>query len=819
MLALLLAAAPVCAVAAPPHSDYDGDGSSDVFWRNTSTGTNALWRSGDKDAYRVVARVADPAWHVAGQGDFDGDGRSDLLWRQQVTGRNAIWTSADFRAPRAVAAVADPRWTVAGVGDFDGDGRADIFWRNSVTGSDVVWRSALSSTPLAVTRVTNMAWIAAAIGDFDGDGRSDVLWRNTTTGANVIWRAADSRNAQAVASVPDPAWRIVGVGDFNGDGRTDVFWRNATTGADTIWNSANAATWRPVTAVTNPDWQVAATGDYNGDGTADLFWRNARTGADAIWNSASSAMQRTTAAVTDQVWSPVPREGQVPGAADPAYLASAGSPFVAGCDGPGATGTAYVNAEVEPTFAVSPLDPRVAIGAWQQDRWSNGSARGIVAASTRDGGATWTRRALPFSRCGGGTAGNGGDYARSTDPWITLSPNGTAYLMALSTTGGTFAVGSSNAMLVSRSLDGGRSWSAPATLIRDGANAFNDKNAITADPANASLAYAVWDRLTPDGNGPVYFTRTTNGGASWEAARAIYNPGGINQTIGNVVAVLPDGVLVDVFTQINVASDRSVSAFLAVLRSTDKGRSWSAPIRIADNLAVGTRDPRTGAAVRDSADIAQVAAAPDGTLYVVWQDARFSGGTVDGIALSRSTDGGRHWSTPVGINRARSVAAFVPSVHVRGDGTVGISYFDLRSDTTDAFSLLADYWLAYSGDAGASWRERRIAGTFDLDMAPNAGGYFLGDYQALASRGALFVPFFIRTNRNTTANRTDVFAVPAVSIAGVAAAEAYAGRPAAVASTSEAGAEFRRRVRANLEHVLEERLPSWAREAGTHGPP
>lgn len=40
--------------------------------------------------------------------------------------------------------------------------------------------------------------------------------------------------------------------------------------------------------------------------------------------------------------------------------------------------------------------------------------------------------------------------------------------------------------------------------------------------------------------GPTFFTRTTDGGASWEEARMIFDPGQENQTIGNQIAVLPD---------------------------------------------------------------------------------------------------------------------------------------------------------------------------------------------------------------------------------------------------------------------------------------
>ena len=38
---------------------------------------------------------------------------------------------------------------------------------------------------------------------------------------------------------------------------------------------------------------------------------------------------------------------------------------------------------------------------------------------------------MPFSRCSGGHAGNGGDWERATDPWVSFGPDGTAHWMAL----------------------------------------------------------------------------------------------------------------------------------------------------------------------------------------------------------------------------------------------------------------------------------------------------------------------------------------------------------------------------------------------------
>jgi hypothetical protein len=88
-----------------------------------------------------------------------------------------------------------------------------------------------------------------------------------------------------------------------------------------------------------------------------------------------------------------------------------------------------------------------------------------------------------------------------------------------------------------------------------------------------------------------------------------------------------------------------------------------------------------------------------GVVYVVWEDSRFSGGQRDGIALSRSLDGGLTWSEPVRVNADGATAAFTPAVHVRADGVIGVTYYDFRNDIDDVNSLLTDYWLATSTDA------------------------------------------------------------------------------------------------------------------------
>jgi hypothetical protein len=482
----------------------------------------------------------------------------------------------------------------------------------------------------------------------------------------------------------------------------------------------------------------------------------------------------------------------------PLTTVSGPTPFGATCSGPPQNDVLYRDAEVEPSIAVNPRNPQNLIGYWQQDRWSDGGAQGLIAAASFDGGATWTRQAPPFSVCAGGS------YARASDPWVSFAPDGSAYLIALAFTGDLFQAGSGSAVLVSRSSDGGASWSTPVSLIADGAQAFNDKEAITADPTDPHYVYAVWDRLVSNTTGPTWFARTADGGATWETARPIYDPGANSQTIGNQIVVLPDGTLVLFFTQIDYPASGGPSAHYGVMRSTDHGDTWSAPpVKLADALAIGARDPATGAPVRDGANLISVAASASGVLYAVWQDARFSGGARDGIAFAQSSDGGSTWSVPVQINAVPAVQAFTPTVRVGADGKIAVSYFDFRDDHSQTDRLATDYWLTASGD-GVHWNETRVSGPFDLRQAPrDNSGWFLGDYQALAALPGAFLAFFVRANADP-GNRTDVYVAPLSYAQARAAMPVKALRPAAPLAITP---EFAAKVAGAIQRELRESSP------------
>jgi hypothetical protein len=128
-------------------------------------------------------------------------------------------------------------------------------------------------------------------------------------------------------------------------------------------------------------------------------------------------------------------------------------------------------------------------------------------------------------------------------------------------------------------------------------------------------------------------------------------------------------------------------------RSTDGGETWSGPRTISGG-------GRSGGPYNQGADIA---VAPDGTVYVAF--AAFSRQGGDTISVVKSTDCGRHWTNPVILNTIGAGQA--PGVAMRTP-----TFAFLATDTTDSNLVYAvyqglsgdyDIYAQRSTDGGASW--------------------------------------------------------------------------------------------------------------------
>lgn len=495
---------------------------------------------------------------------------------------------------------------------------------------------------------------------------------------------------------------------------------------------------------------------------------------------------------------------------------SGSSPF-ANCQ-PTEFGTNFPNSETEPAIAVNPLDSQHMVAGWQQDRWSTGGSLGLVTALTKDGGKSWRSVVVPgISKCSGGT----GDFAydRASDLSLAISPNGTAFATILSFDVGPPRGGAGkNAVMVSRSTDGGLHWDQPTMLARnDYPSAFLIAPAITTDPRDPRYAYATWSnfydrtglesnnlvtfwRSYPDGGeiarrlwrkvlsaydkekesyfgGSAYLARTTDFGRSWETVliRNEFYPVAGTARVGTQPIVLGDGSVLVFFTYLSQGPTT-----IRFARSTDHGSTFGGPRPfeqselVAEGLKMsvtGTLTPDTMNPVRDRNPLFDVAVDPvNDNLYVVWQAQNPDGG--DNIAFTMSRDKGKSWSPPVIVNNTPRNAksplhnqAFLPSVEVV-NSWVFVSYYDFRNDRPKTKgSELVDACVVSCTPAAADCSQRQAWGnevrlttkSFDILKAPPSTGLYLGDHQDLVRQGnSLRGVFGVTTSTNKSSIMTSV---------------------------------------------------------------
>lgn len=141
-------------------ADVDGDGRADLIGRAPFYlfGQRAYlaWSGADQDVRINLSANFEPPFPtlvVQGTGDFDGDGHSDLFLRDTSDGHDVLWPGCRPDRARTLGTVRDLSWNVVATGDYDGDGRSDLFWRNRVSGDTVLWLRANSTMARYLTRV------------------------------------------------------------------------------------------------------------------------------------------------------------------------------------------------------------------------------------------------------------------------------------------------------------------------------------------------------------------------------------------------------------------------------------------------------------------------------------------------------------------------------------------------------------------------------------------------------------------------------------------------------------------------------------------
>jgi hypothetical protein len=367
----------------------------------------------------------------------------------------------------------------------------------------------------------------------------------------------------------------------------------------------------------------------------------------------------------------------------------------------------------EPAVAVNPNNPQQVVAVFQDN---------VHASYSDDAGRTW--------KAAEGVAPP--NYRVSGDVSIAFDNQGHAFVCYIAFDKlGTFnywAHGASrNGIFVRRSLDGGKTWETNHVPVAEQPTQpgipFEDKPYIVADTSKGKYAgnlYVGWTRWRI-ADSQMVISRSTDDGKTWSAPVEIdRHPGlprddnGAAEGFDGVVG--PDGRLYSIWSQ-----DDDI--FLTI--SKDGGKTFSRARSIIHTapimFAIETLDRANG--------FPQIAIDPHTEkLYVTWSDYR--NGDLD-IFCSTSTDGGKKWSEPVRVNNDPvhdGADQFFQWLAVDPvDGSANVIFYDRRGDPKGRTQTVT---LARSTDGGQSFQN--YAWTTE---AFEAGGVFFGDYSGIAAYG------------------------------------------------------------------------------------
>ncbi|MBL7825363.1 MAG: exo-alpha-sialidase [Saprospiraceae bacterium] len=370
----------------------------------------------------------------------------------------------------------------------------------------------------------------------------------------------------------------------------------------------------------------------------------------------------------------------------------------------------------EPSICINPKNPQQVVA---------GANLNHVYYST-DGGASWQESAVS---CSWGIWG---------DPVISVDTTGSFLFLHLSNPP---APGNwIDRIIAQKSNNGGITWSNGSYMGLNGAKA-QDKHWIATDWKTNAL-YVTWTQFdnygtsSPSDSSVILFSKSTNGGASWSAAKRISKLAGdcvdSDYTAeGAVPAVGPNGEVYVAWSNRNkIWFDRSLDGGDTWLSEdifvSDQPGGWDYEvpgIYRANGLPVVTCDTSGG---------------PNhGTIYINWSDQR-NGPTDTDIWLAKSTDGGTTWSAPLRVNNdsGNRHQFFTWMTIDQTTGWLWFVFYDRRNHTGN----LTDVYMAVSKDGGGTFQNFKVS---EQPFLPNSTLFF-GDYTNLSVVNNLVRPIWAR---------------------------------------------------------------------------
>jgi hypothetical protein len=165
----------------------------------------------------------------------------------------------------------------------------------------------------------------------------------------------------------------------------------------------------------------------------------------------------------------------------------------------------------------------------------------------------------------------------------------------------------------------------------------------------------------------------------------------------------PDGSLYALYVVGKILPGRRFPASaLRIVKSTDGGRSWTAPRTVTDDSTFGSHNFHA------------LHVARDGMVYVAWLDGRHG---TSAAYITRSTDGGVTWDRNRRVAEGEACPCCRTAIATASDGTVYVAWRAVLPGN------VRDIVVARSSDGGRTWSEpvRAHADDWVFEACPHAG--------------------------------------------------------------------------------------------------
>jgi hypothetical protein len=387
---------------------------------------------------------------------------------------------------------------------------------------------------------------------------------------------------------------------------------------------------------------------------------------------------------------------------------------------------------VEPSIVINPHNPKNIIAGIALDR----------SVNTTDGGLTWKETTLQSY------------YGVYGDPALIADPKGNIYYFHLADPSGKGR--SSDEWLdrisCQKSTNEGANWGAASftglTPPKD-----NDKPWPAHHPKK-DLLVVTWTQFDKYGSNDslhrsnIMFSKSTSKGDRWS------DPVRINKLSGDCL----DGDLTAMGASPAVSFDDKIfvvwshAGNIYLDRSFDEGKTWIKNDMVIGKQMGGWDLTIPGLGRSNGLPVAAIdnSGSPFyGSLYVVWSDQRNGENDTD-IWMSRSSNRGDNWSSPVKVNQdGPGKHQFLPWMTIdQTNGIVYVLYYDRRSYDDNQ----TDVYLAWSLDGGNKFSERKIS---ESAFVPDATKFF-GDYTNISAHKNIIAPIWTRMDDGKTKVLTTV---------------------------------------------------------------